>query len=169
MENIQPLAIDGVELSKPIIISGPCSAETEEQVLETATQLARKGVKIYRAGIWKPRTKPGGFEGVGVPGLAWLNKVRKETGMKISTEVANRSHVEAALEYDLDLLWIGARTSANPFAMQEIADVLRESGRDIPVLVKNPVNPDLELWIGALERLYNAGITRLGVIHRGFS
>ncbi len=159
MENIQPLAIDGVELSKPIIISGPCSAETEEQVLETATQLARKGVKIYRAGIWKPRTKPGGFEGVGVPGLAWLNKVRKETGMKISTEVANRSHVEAALEYDLDLLWIGARTSANPFAMQEIADVLRESGRDIPVLVKNPVNPDLELWIGALERLYNAGIT----------
>ena len=113
MENIQPLAIDGVELSKPIIISGPCSAETEEQVLETATQLARKGVKIYRAGIWKPRTKPGGFEGVGVPGLAWLNKVRKETGMKISTEVANRSHVEAALEYDLDLLWIGARTSAN--------------------------------------------------------
>ena len=169
MENIQPLAIDGVELSKPIIISGPCSAETEEQVLETATQLARKGVKIYRAGIWKPRTKPGGFEGVGVPGLAWLNKDRKETGMKISTEVANRSHVEAALEYDLDLLWIGARTSANPFAMQEIADVLRESGRDIPVLVKNPVNPDLELWIGALERLYNAGITRLGVIHRGFS
>lgn len=169
MENIQPLAIDGVELSKPIIISGPCSAETEEQVLETANQLARKGVKILRAGIWKPRTKPGGFEGVGVPGLAWLNKARQETGMKISTEVANRSHVEAALEYDLDLLWIGARTSANPFAMQEIADALRESGKDIPVLVKNPVNPDLELWIGALERLYNAGIKRLGVIHRGFS
>ena len=169
MENIQPLAIDGVELSKPIIISGPCSAETEEQVLETANQLARKGVKILRAGIWKPRTKPGGFEGVGVPGLAWLNKARQETGMKISTEVANCSHVEAALEYDLDLLWIGARTSANPFAMQEIADALRESGKDIPVLVKNPVNPDLELWIGALERLYNAGIKRLGVIHRGFS
>lgn len=169
MENILPLAIDGVELSKPIIISGPCSAETEEQVLETANQLARKGVKILRAGIWKPRTKPGGFEGVGVPGLAWLNKARQETGMKISTEVANRSHVEAALEYDLDLLWIGARTSANPFAMQEIADALRESGKDIPVLVKNPVNPDLELWIGALERLYNAGIKRLGVIHRGFS
>lgn len=169
MENILPLAIDGVELSKPIIISGPCSAETEDQVLETANQLARKGVKILRAGIWKPRTKPGGFEGVGVPGLAWLNKARQETGMKISTEVANRSHVEAALEYDLDLLWIGARTSANPFAMQEIADALRESGKDIPVLVKNPVNPDLELWIGALERLYNAGIKRLGVIHRGFS
>ena len=169
MEDIQPLAIDGVELTKPIIISGPCSAETEEQVLETARQLARQGVKIYRAGIWKPRTKPGGFEGVGVPGLAWLNKVKEETGMKVSTEVANRGHVEAALEYNLDLLWIGARTSANPFAMQEIADVLRESGKDIPVLVKNPVNPDLELWIGALERLYNAGIKRLGVIHRGFS
>ena len=169
MDNIKPLAIEGVELTKPIIISGPCSAETEEQVLETARQLLRSGVKIFRAGIWKPRTKPGGFEGVGVPGLAWLNKVREETGLKIATEVANRGHVEAALEYDLDLLWIGARTSANPFAMQEIADVLRESGRDIPVLVKNPVNPDLELWIGALERLYNAGITRLGVIHRGFS
>ena len=169
MEDIKPLAIDGVELTKPIIISGPCSAETEEQVLETARQLARQGVKIYRAGIWKPRTKPGGFEGVGVPGLAWLNKVKEETGMKVATEVANRGHVEAALEYDIDLLWVGARTSANPFAMQEIADVLRESGRDIPVLVKNPVNPDLELWIGALERLYNAGIKRLGVIHRGFS
>ena len=169
MEDIKPLAIDGVELTKPIIISGPSSAETEEQVLETARQLARQGVKIYRAGIWKPRTKPGGFEGVGVPGLAWLNKVKEETGMKVATEVANRGHVEAALEYDIDLLWVGARTSANPFAMQEIADVLRESGRDIPVLVKNPVNPDLELWIGALERLYNAGIKRLGVIHRGFS
>ncbi len=169
MENILPLAIDGVELTNPIIISGPCSAETEEQVLETARQLARQGVKIFRAGIWKPRTKPGGFEGVGVPGLAWLNKVKEETGMKVSTEVANRGHVEAALEYDVDLLWIGARTSANPFAMQEIADVLREAGKDIPVLVKNPVNPDLELWIGALERLYNAGIKRLGVIHRGFS
>ncbi len=169
MTDIKPLAINGNILDRPIIISGPCSAETEEQVLTTAKGLARAGVKIYRAGIWKPRTKPGGFEGVGVPGLAWLNKVREETGMKVSTEVANRGHVEAALEYDLDLLWIGARTSANPFAMQEIADVLRDSGRDIPVLVKNPVNPDLELWIGALERLYNAGITRLGVIPRGFS
>lgn len=169
MENIKPLAFDGVEIAKPIIISGPCSAETEEQVLRTARELTRAGVKIFRAGIWKPRTKPGGFEGVGVPGLAWLNKAREETGLKIATEVANRSHVESALEYDLDLLWIGARTSANPFAMQEIADALRESGRDVPVLVKNPVNPDIELWIGALERLYNAGITRLGVIHRGFS
>lgn len=169
MDNILPIAIDGVELSKPLIISGPCSAETEEQVLQTARRLARSGVKIYRAGIWKPRTKPGGFEGVGVPGLAWLNKVKEETGMKTSTEVANRGHVEAALEYGVDLLWIGARTTANPFAMQEIADALRESGKDIPVLVKNPVNPDLELWIGALQRLYNAGIRRLGVIHRGFS
>ncbi|MDE6395064.1 MAG: 3-deoxy-7-phosphoheptulonate synthase, partial [Duncaniella sp.] len=169
MEDILPLAIDGNELGRPLIISGPCSAETEEQVLNTARGLARAGIKIFRAGIWKPRTKPGGFEGVGVPGLAWLNKVKEETGMKVATEVANRGHVEAALEYGIDLLWIGARTSANPFAMQEIADVLRESGKDIPVLVKNPVNPDLELWIGALERLYNAGIHRLGVIHRGFS
>lgn len=169
MEEILPLAIDGVELGRPLIISGPCSAETEEQVLTTARSLARAGIKVFRAGIWKPRTKPGGFEGIGVPGLAWLNKVKEETGMKVATEVANRGHVEAALEYGVDLLWIGARTSANPFAMQEIADVLREYGKDIPVLVKNPVNPDLELWIGALERLYNAGIHRLGVIHRGFS
>lgn len=169
MLEINPLAIDGAELGRPIVISGPCSAETEEQVLDTAKRLARAGIKIFRAGIWKPRTKPGGFEGVGVPGLAWLNKVREQTGMKVATEVANRGHVEAALEYGIDLLWIGARTTANPFAMQEIADVLKESGKDIPVLVKNPVNPDLELWVGALERLYNAGITRLGVIHRGFS
>lgn len=164
-----PLAIDGVELPRPLLLAGPCSAETEEQVLTTARSLARAGIKIFRAGIWKPRTKPGGFEGVGVPGLAWLTKAREQTGMKIATEVANRGHVEAALEYDVDLLWIGARTSANPFAMQEIADALKESGRDIPVLVKNPVNPDLELWIGALQRLYNAGIRRLGAIHRGFS
>ena len=163
-----PLLPDA-ELSAPLVIAGPCSAETEQQVLDTACGLARAGVKIYRAGIWKPRTKPGGFEGVGVPGLAWLSKVKEQTGMKVCTEVANRGHVEAALEYDMDLLWIGARTSANPFAMQEIADALREGGRDIPVLVKNPVNPDLELWIGAIERLYNAGIRRLGVIHRGFS
>ncbi|MDE6377822.1 MAG: bifunctional 3-deoxy-7-phosphoheptulonate synthase/chorismate mutase type II [Duncaniella sp.] len=169
MEEILPLAIDGQELSRPLIIAGPCSAETEEQVLSTARGLARAGIKIYRAGIWKPRTKPGGFEGVGVPGLAWLNKVKEETGMKVATEVANRGHVEACLEYGIDMLWIGARTSANPFAMQEIADALREAGKDIPVLVKNPVNPDIELWIGAFERLYNAGIKRLGAIHRGFS
>lgn len=169
MDNLQPLAIDGITLERPFIISGPCSAETEEQVVATAVRVARAGVKIFRAGIWKPRTKPGGFEGVGIPGLAWLNKAKEATGMKVSTEVATRAHVEAALEHGIDLLWIGARTSANPFAMQEIADCLRESGKDIPILVKNPVNPDLELWIGALERLYNAGIRRLGVIHRGFS
>lgn len=169
MNELLPLAIDGTELSRPIIIAGPCSAETEEQTIQTARGLARAGVKIFRAGIWKPRTKPGSFEGVGVPGLAWLRKVRELTGMKVATEVATRSHVESALEYEVDLLWIGARTSANPFAMQEIADALKEHGKDIPVLVKNPVNPDLELWIGALERLYNAGIRRLGAIHRGFS
>lgn len=144
-----------------------CSAETEEQVLSTAADLAKNGVKIFRAGIWKPRTKPGGFEGVGSVGLAWLQRVKRETGMSVSTEVANRQHVEEALNAGVDILWIGARTSANPFAMQEIADSLR--GVDIPVLVKNPVNPDLELWIGAMQRLYNAGVTRIGAIHRGFS
>lgn len=169
MTHTEPIRLAAADSRRPLVIAGPCSAETEEQTLATARQLADEGVRIFRAGLWKPRTKPGGFEGVGIPGLAWLNKVKEETGMKVSTEVANRGHVEAALEYGVDLLWIGARTSANPFAMQEIADVLRESGKDIPVLVKNPVNPDLELWIGALERLYNAGIRRLGVIHRGFS
>ncbi|MDE5895006.1 MAG: 3-deoxy-7-phosphoheptulonate synthase, partial [Muribaculum intestinale] len=153
----------------PIIIAGPCSAETEEQVLSTARELARNGVKIFRAGIWKPRTKPGGFEGVGREGLPWLAKVKEETGMLTATEVATRQHVEDALAAGVDILWIGARTSANPFAIQEIADALQEAGKDVPVLVKNPVNPDLELWIGALQRLYNAGIHRLGAIHRGFS
>lgn len=153
----------------PIIIAGPCSAETEEQVLSTARELARNGVKIFRAGIWKPRTKPGGFEGVGREGLPWLAKVKEETGMLTATEVATRQHVEDALAAGVDILWIGALTSANPFAMQEVADALREAGKDVPVLVKNPVNPDLELWIGALQRLYNAGIHRLGAIHRGFS
>ena len=152
---------------RPILIAGPCSAETEEQVMTTAAQLANKGVRLFRAGIWKPRTKPGGFEGVGEEGLRWLNRVQKELGMKVCTEVANRTHVEAALQAGVDFVWIGARTSANPFAMQEIADVLK--GNDIPVLVKNPVNPDLELWIGALERINQAGITRVGAIHRGFS
>ncbi len=151
------------------IIAGPCSAETEEQVLAAAHELAKNGVKIFRAGIWKPRTKPGGFEGVGTQGLQWLKRVKEETGMMTSTEVATRQHVNEALEAGVDLLWIGARTSANPFAMQEIADAIKDSGADVPVLVKNPVNPDLELWIGALQRLYNAGIMRLGAIHRGFS
>ena len=157
----------GVSAQKPMIIAGPCSAETEEQVLATARQLAAHGIKIFRAGIWKPRTKPGGFEGIGVEGLEWLKKVKAETGMYVATEVATKAHVEAAVAAGIDILWIGARTSANPFAMQEIADAL--VGIDATVLVKNPVNPDLELWIGAMQRIYNAGIRRLGAIHRGFS
>ena len=169
MKEILPLAIEGSDLSKPIIISGPCSAETREQVLETARRLARIGVRIFRAGIWKPRTKPGGFEGVGEIGLPWLNEVKETTGMKTATEVATPLHVETAVKAGIDLLWIGARTTANPFAMQEIAEAIAALQPDIPVLVKNPVNPDLELWIGALQRLYNAGVRRLGVIHRGFS
>ena len=164
--NLQPIHLPGVEERRPLVIAGPCSAETEEQVMHTATQLAASGVKIFRAGIWKPRTKPGGFEGIGSEGIAWLRRVRSELGMYVATEVATAKHVEAALEADIDMLWIGARTSANPFAMQELADALQ--GVDIPVWVKNPVNPDLELWIGGMERLNRAGITRLGAIHRGF-
>lgn len=135
--------------------------------METARQLAAQGVKIFRAGVWKPRTKPGGFEGVGTEALGWLKKVKQETGMYVSTEVATAKHVQEALKFGMDLLWVGARTTANPFAVQEIADALK--GVDIPVLIKNPVNPDLELWIGAIERLHNAGLRKLGVIHRGFS
>lgn len=152
---------------RPYVIAGPCSAETEEQVMTTAQQLADKGCHIFRAGVWKPRTKPGGFEGNGEKALPWMVRVKKETGMLIATEVATPEHVELALKYGMDILWVGARTSANPFAMQALADSLR--GVDIPVLVKNPVNPDLELWIGALERINQAGIKRLGAIHRGFS
>ncbi len=161
--NIQPI----IDNESPIILSGPCSAESREQVIKTAKELSMEGIKIFRAGIWKPRTKPGGFEGVGEIGLPWLEEVKQITGMKIAVEVATKSHVEAALRHDVDILWIGARTTANPFAVQEIADALK--GHDIPVLIKNPVNPDLELWIGAVERIYNAGIRKLGVIHRGFS
>jgi len=164
---LEPIALPGVSTDRPMLIAGPCSAETEEQVMETAKELAANGVKIYRAGVWKPRTKPGGFEGVGVEALAWLKKVKKETGMYTATEVATAKHVYEALKYGVDLLWIGARTTANPFAVQEIADALQ--GVDIPVLIKNPVNPDLELWIGAIERVHNAGLRRIGVIHRGFS
>ena len=169
MDDIQPIKFEGVDDKTPLVIAGPCSAETREQVLETARQLAANGIKIFRAGIWKPRTKPGGFEGVGAEGLEWLKDVKAETGMYTATEVATRQHVEAALGAGVDLLWIGARTSANPFAMQEIADALADAGKDIPVLVKNPVNPDIDLWIGAMERIYNAGIHRIGAIHRGFS
>lgn len=164
---LDSILLPGVDSKRPMVIAGPCSAETEEQVMKTAKQLAANGIKILRAGIWKPRTKPGGFEGVGSEGLAWLKKVKQETGMYISTEVATQKHVYEALKFGVDMLWVGARTTANPFAVQEIAEALQ--GVDIPVLVKNPVNPDLELWIGALERLSNVGLTKLGAIHRGFS
>ncbi|MBO7382110.1 MAG: bifunctional 3-deoxy-7-phosphoheptulonate synthase/chorismate mutase type II [Muribaculaceae bacterium] len=169
MKNLESIYINGLDADKPLIIAGPCSAESREQVLETARLLAAGGIKVFRAGIWKPRTKPGGFEGVGEKGLQWLKEVKEQTGMLVTTEVANRHHVHAALSAGLDMLWIGARTTANPFAMQEIADAIAAENPEIPVLVKNPVNPDLELWIGALQRLYNAGIRRLAAIHRGFS
>ena len=167
--NLKPLNEWGIaeEIQRPVVIAGPCSAETEEQVLETARQVAAQGVKIFRAGIWKPRTRPGTFEGVGVDGLKWLQKVQKETGMLVGTEVANAKHVFDAIKYGVDVLWIGARTTVNPFAVQEIADALE--GLDVPVLVKNPVSPDLSLWMGALERINKAGITKLGAIHRGFT
>jgi chorismate mutase len=152
---------------RPLVLAGPCSAETEEQVMETANQLKQYGIKIFRAGIWKPRTRPNAFEGIGKKGLPWLKRVKDELGMQTATEVANVKHVYDALKAGIDILWIGARTTANPFAVQEIADSLK--GVDIPVMVKNPINPDSELWIGALERLNNAGITRLAAIHRGFS
>ena len=152
---------------KPWIISGPCSAETEEQTLATARQLAANGIKVFRAGIWKPRTRPGNFEGVGEVGLDWLKEVKKETGMLTSTEVANAKHVWSAIKSGIDIIWIGARTTANPFMMQDIAESLK--GCNIPVLVKNPVNPDVELWLGAIERLESVGLNKIGLIHRGFS
>jgi len=154
-------------LPRPMCIAGPCSAETEEQVMETARGLHAFGIHVFRAGIWKPRTHPGSFEGVGTPGLQWLRKVKETFGMKVCTEVASEKHVQECLRSGVDMVWIGARTSANPFVVQEIADAL--TGTDIPVLVKNPVSPDLDLWVGALERLNRAGIRKLGVIHRGFS
>ena len=164
--DLKPLALpqDNERLT---VIAGPCSAETEEQVITTARQLAGRGCHIFRAGVWKPRTKPGGFEGNGVAALPWLQRVKEETHMMVATEVATPEHVELALKYGVDVFWIGARTSANPFAMQAIADSMK--GIDVPVLVKNPVNPDLELWIGAMERLNQAGIKRIAAIHRGFS
>jgi len=154
--------------NRPFLISGPCSAETEEQVMKTARHLAQLNrVNIFRAGIWKPRTRPDAFEGVGSEGLRWLRDVKQETGLLVATEVANEKHVYEALKYGIDMLWIGARTSVNPFTVQEIADTLK--GVDVMVLVKNPVNPDIELWIGAIERIAKAGIKHLGAIHRGFS
>ena len=164
---LKELALPGIEKKRPMVIAGPCSAETEEQVMETAKQLANNGIKIFRAGVWKPRTKPGGFEGKGAEALPWMQRVKAETGMLTATEVATPEHVEAALAAGIDILWIGARTSANPFSVQAIADALK--GVDVPVFIKNPVNPDIELWTGALLRLNSAGIQRLGAIHRGFS
>ncbi|MBT8206606.1 MAG: bifunctional 3-deoxy-7-phosphoheptulonate synthase/chorismate mutase type II [Eudoraea sp.] len=169
MENSKELRtwLDDMALPHPLVIAGPCSAETEEQVLKIAHELKDTDVNYYRAGIWKPRTRPGNFEGVGAIGLKWLQEVKKETGLKTATEVANKAHVDLALEHDIDLLWIGARSTVSPFIVQEIADALK--GTDKIVLIKNPVNPDLSLWLGAVERLYKSDIKKLGVIHRGFS
>jgi len=169
MENSKQMRkwLDDMNLSHPLVIAGPCSAETEEQVLKIAHELKDTDVNYFRSGIWKPRTRPGNFEGVGAIGLKWLQKVKEETGLKTATEVANKAHVDLALEHDIDLLWIGARSTVSPFIVQEIADALK--GTDKIVLVKNPVNPDLSLWLGAVERLYSADIKKLGVIHRGFS
>jgi chorismate mutase len=159
--------IDDLTENNPLIIAGPCSAETEEQLIHTAEGVKQAGAHILRAGIWKPRTRPGNFEGVGAIGLEWLKKAKQKTGLLTTVEVANPFHVELAIENDVDILWIGARTTVNPFAVQEIADALK--GVDKIILVKNPVNPDLALWIGALERINKAGIDKLGAIHRGFS
>jgi chorismate mutase len=164
---LQTILLPGIDEKRPLVIAGPCSVESEEQVINTAKALASKDIKIFRAGIWKPRTKPGGFEGVGSVGLQWMKRVKAATGMYTMIEVATHDHVFEALKAGVDMLWIGARTVANPFAVQELADALQ--GVDIPVLIKNPVNTDLELWIGAIERIYGAGIRRIGVIHRGFS
>ncbi len=164
----KPIKEWGIQFeNRPVVIAGPCSAETEKQVLDTAFQLKEKGITIFRAGIWKPRTRPGYFEGVGSKGLAWLKKVKEETGLLVATEVASEKHVYEALKYGIDILWVGARSTANPFVVQDIADALK--GIDIPILVKNPINPDLELWKGAIERIHAAGISRIGAIHRGFS
>ena len=163
---LQPLNLPS-DNERPIVIAGPCSAETEEQVINTARQLAKCGCHMFRAGIWKPRTKPGGFEGNGEVALPWMKEVKEETGMLTATEVATPEHVELSLKYGIDILWVGARTTANPFAMQALADSLK--GVDVPVFVKNPVNPDLELWIGAMERINQAGVKRMAAIHRGFS
>lgn len=169
MENKKELRtwLDNFGLKHPLVIAGPCSAETEEQVLKIAHQLKDTDATVLRAGIWKPRTRPGNFEGVGALGLKWLQRAKEETGLLTTTEVANPNHVDLALKHDVDILWIGARTTVSPFIIQEIADALK--GTDKIVLVKNPVNPDLSLWLGAVERFYTSDIKNLGVIHRGFS
>jgi len=166
--NIQPLSSWIKTGKEPLLIAGPCSAETEDQLVATAHLLAATGkVSALRAGIWKPRTRPGEFEGIGSIGLEWLKRAKEETGLPTAVEVATAKHVEEALKMGIDILWVGARSTANPFTVQEIADALK--GVDVPVMVKNPVNPDLSLWIGALERINNAGITKMAAIHRGFS
>jgi chorismate mutase len=166
--DIQPLSSWVKVSSEPLLISGPCSAETEDQLIATAHLLASTGkVSVLRAGIWKPRTRPGEFEGIGSIGLTWLKRAKEETGLPTAVEVATAKHVEEALAAGVDILWIGARSTANPFTVQEIADALR--GVDVPVMIKNPVNPDISLWCGALERINNAGIKKLAAIHRGFS
>lgn len=169
MENKKELRnwLDAFKLDHPLVIAGPCSAETEDQVLNIAHQLKDTDTTVFRAGIWKPRTRPGNFEGVGALGLKWMQRAKQETGLLLTTEVANANHVELALEHDIDILWIGARTTVSPFIVQEIAEALR--GTNKPVLIKNPVNPDLSLWLGAVERFYKADVKNLGVIHRGFS
>jgi chorismate mutase len=171
MQTIEQVSKETVQQKwgkRPLIISGPCSAETEEQVMQTASRLAQTGrVDMLRAGIWKPRTRPGSFEGIGTKGLPWLQRAKKETGLPVAIEVATAKQVEDALHFDVDVLWIGARTTVNPFSVQDVADALR--GVDVPVLIKNPINPDLELWIGAVERVAKAGIKQIGLIHRGFS
>jgi chorismate mutase len=159
--------LDNMNLSHPLVIAGPCSAETEEQVMEVAHELKNTDATIFRAGIWKPRTRPGTFEGNGAKALPWLQRVKKETGLLTAVEIANSQHAKIALEFDVDILWLGARTTVNPFAVQEIAEAIQ--GTDKIVLVKNPINPDLELWIGAIERLYKMNVKNLGAIHRGFS
>ena len=165
--NVKKFKDWGFPVDKIFLVAGPCSAESQAQVLETGRALVGHGVGFMRAGIWKPRTRPGSFEGVGLKGLAWMDQVRTETGLKIGTEVAEPSHVEACLEYGMDILWVGARTTTNPFSVQALADALK--GSDVPVLVKNPMTADIGLWIGAIERLANAGLTKIGAIHRGFS
>lgn len=154
-------------VKKPLIIAGPCSAETEDQLLETTKAIKELDISIIRAGIWKPRTRPNNFEGIGLEGLKWIQNVKKEVNVSFAVEVATPQHVDQVLKHGVDILWIGARSTVNPFTVQDIADALK--GVDIPVLIKNPINPDLELWLGAIERIYNAGITKIGAIHRGFS
>lgn len=166
--DIKPIQFSTIPSDVPIIVAGPCSAESEQQTIETARQLSDMGIRIFRAGLWKPRTHPGDFEGIGQEGLKWMQTVKQETGMLTATEAARRDHVEAALDAGIDILWIGARTVANPFAVQEIADALH--GHDnVTVFVKNPVSPDIELWIGGIQRIYNAGIRNIAAVHRGFA